>query len=104
MTWWQWGIGGLLALAAAGRVGWKLGQASERLAAAMDPSIDHSGCANHIGRLSAALAAETAKTAALDNCIAWQERRIDQLEHEQARDQFDPVEEAEQILDREAGS
>jgi hypothetical protein len=104
MTWWQWGIGGLLALAAAGRVGWKLGQASERLAAAMDPTIDHAGCARTIGRLSAELAAETAKTGVFANCIAWQERRIDQLEHEQARDHFDPVAEARQILEGGDGS
>jgi hypothetical protein len=76
-------------------------------------------CATAVGRLSAELAAETRErarhaeaadyfarvVAAQRDHIEWQEHRIDQLEHEQARDGFDPVAEAQQILDRgEAGS
>jgi hypothetical protein len=61
-------------------------------------------CATAVGRLSAELADEARKTEVFANYIAWQEQRIDQLEHEQVRDRFDPVAEAEQILDLEAGS
>jgi hypothetical protein len=75
-------------------------------------------CATAVGRLSGELAAESREAtrhaeaadyfarvvAAQRDHIEWQEHRIDQLEHEQARDRFDPVAEAEQILDREAGS
>jgi hypothetical protein len=110
MNWWQWAIVGWFAGLACFVVGcwWggrKVGEleaenvaltarvarqaeelARQALVIATLPGTDHTGCKIVIGRLS--------------SYLTWQEHRIDQLEHEQARDGFDPVAEAEQILDR----
>lgn len=78
---------GLAALAVTGitawRLGWRQGHAIARYQAAvdavLDPSIDHSGCANTIGRLSSELAQETRKTAILASYVTWQEGELDRL-------------------------
>jgi hypothetical protein len=94
------------------------GPAMLRLARRLSEADTCHNCTTAVGRLSVELAAETRRhlaemqaadyfarvVAAQRGHIEWQEHRIDQLEHEQARDRFDPVAEAQQILEHGGGS